>query len=60
MSGRSKSALLLGATGLIGGHCLKLLLENSAYGQVTVLARRPAVIKHDRLDWQVIDFERLE
>ncbi|MCH7575870.1 MAG: oxidoreductase [Candidatus Marinimicrobia bacterium] len=60
MSERSKSALLLGATGLVGGHCLKQLLDNTAYGRVTVLARRPTVIENDRLDWQVIDFERLE
>lgn len=52
--------MLVGATGLVGGHCLKQLLDNSAYGKVTVLARRAAVIEHDRLDWQVINFERLE
>ena len=55
-----KSALLLGATGLVGGHCLQLLLSHTAYHRVTVLARRPAEMVHDRLHWHVVDFEGLE
>ena len=34
-----RTALLAGATGLVGGHCLELLLQDDAWEQVTVLAR---------------------
>jgi len=35
-----RSILLLGATGLVGGHCLRLLATNPAFGRVVVLTRR--------------------
>ena len=34
------SVTLLGATGLVGGHCLDLLLRSPEYVSVRVLARR--------------------
>jgi uncharacterized protein YbjT (DUF2867 family) len=33
--------VLLGATGMVGGHLLRLLLDDPGYGAVTVLTRRP-------------------
>ncbi|MGH8479421.1 MAG: hypothetical protein ACREXK_07590 [Gammaproteobacteria bacterium] len=35
-----RTALLAGATGLVGGHCLALLLDDDDYGQAAVLGRR--------------------
>ncbi|HUF10103.1 MAG TPA: NAD(P)H-binding protein [Rhodothermales bacterium] len=35
------TALLLGATGLVGRECLDILLADDAYGSVHVLTRRP-------------------
>ena len=35
-----RTALLAGATGLVGGHCLELLLQDDAWEQVAVLGRR--------------------
>src|SRR5437879_4780902 len=35
-----RTALLAGATGLVGGHLLRLLLADDAYQKVTILARR--------------------
>lgn len=55
----SRSALVLGATGLVGGHCLDLLLEDPAYTQVTVLARRALPREHPKLRQEVVDFDRL-
>jgi uncharacterized protein YbjT (DUF2867 family) len=37
----SSSVLLLGATGLVGGECLKLLAANTACQRVVVLSRKP-------------------
>ena len=58
----SRSALLLGATGLVGGHCLDLLLADDRYSRVTTLTRRPLPRAEDpgaRLDARVVDFELL-
>jgi uncharacterized protein YbjT (DUF2867 family) len=58
----SRTALLLGATGLVGGQCLDQLVTDSRYSRVTALTRRPLSRVNDsggRLDVQVIDFERL-
>jgi uncharacterized protein YbjT (DUF2867 family) len=37
----SKSILVLGATGLVGSHCLRLLATDPAFDRVVVLTRRP-------------------
>lgn len=56
-----RTALLCGATGLVGSHCLNLLLADSFYKQVTVLTRRPlgAVVSNPKLDQRIVDFEQL-
>ncbi|HEX6368744.1 MAG TPA: NAD(P)H-binding protein [Longimicrobium sp.] len=54
------SALLLGATGLVGGHVLDLLLDDPAYGRVVVLGRRSIDRTHPRLQQHVVDLGRLD
>ncbi len=56
----AKSALLLGASGLVGGHCLQLLLEDEAYAKVAVWVRKPLALRHPQLEQLVVDFARLE
>ncbi|RPI06109.1 MAG: oxidoreductase [Ignavibacteriae bacterium] len=56
----SKSALLIGASGLVGGHCLLQLLEEPSYTQVIVLVRRPLPVIHEKLVQQISDFDELE
>ena len=53
------TALLLGATGLVGGHVLDLLLADPAYRRVTVLGRRPVARMDSKLDQRTADFDRL-
>lgn len=55
-----KSALLLGATGLVGSHVLTLLLAGDAYGRVVALGRRSLDRTHPRLAHHVVDFDRTE
>ncbi|MEV0645939.1 oxidoreductase [Phytomonospora sp. NPDC050363] len=57
MTGRT--ALLVGATGLVGGHCLGRLLTEPVYSKVTVLARRDSGHRDERLDERVVDFGAL-
>lgn len=54
-----REALLLGASGLVGGHCLEQLLADGAYGRVVSLGRRTLPCEHPRLEQRVVDFERL-
>lgn len=59
-SRNSRTALLAGATGLVGGHLLDLLLEESTHDHVISLVRRPTGRSHGKLDERQIDFNRLE
>jgi len=54
-----RTAVLLGATGLVGGHCLELLLADDAWTRVTVIARRPSGRTHPKLRERVAAFDRL-
>ncbi len=55
-----KTALLFGASGLIGGHCLRQLLAHEAYGEVRVFARRADFAAHPKLKVYQFDFEAME
>ena len=52
-----KTVVLLGATGLIGGHLLQLMLNDSSIDKVRILSRRPLDVKHPKIDLRLIDFE---
>ncbi len=54
-----RTALLMGASGLVGGHCLEYLLAASCYTQVNVLVRKSLGIDHPKLIEHIIDFEKL-
>ena len=57
---RGRSALLLGATGLVGSHCLDLLLASDAYAAVRVITRSPLDRKHRRLEEVRLDLEEMD
>lgn len=54
-----RTALLVGATGLIGARCLEHLLVEPRYQRVVVLARRRLERADPRLEARVVDFDRL-
>lgn len=54
-----KTALIAGASGLVGSQCLARLLAEPAYERVIALVRRPLPQNDPRLDQRVIDFDRL-
>lgn len=53
------SVLLLGATGLVGAECLRLLLADPWFPRVTTLTRRPLATDDPKLERIVLDFETL-
>ncbi|HEX7528653.1 MAG TPA: oxidoreductase [Thermoanaerobaculia bacterium] len=57
MSGRA--AIVAGASGLVGGHCLRRLLASGLHEQVIAFVRGPLNVTHKRLQQRTVDFERL-
>ena len=56
----SKSAIILGATGLTGSYILEELLNNDVYDKVISFSRNPLAIKHDKLKSIECDLLNLE
>lgn len=54
-----KTALLFGATGLVGGYCLRELLDSPLYSTVKVFNRRKMEINHPKFEEYLIDFDAL-
>ena len=62
MSGRGLTALLAGASGLVGGECLRRLLDERAYATVVLVTRRDlgSLASHRKVRQVVCEFARLE
>lgn len=56
----TKTALLFGATGLVGNELLHQLLNERAYAKVIAPTRRPHHLKDAKLENPVVKFEELE
>ncbi len=56
----NKTALVFGATGLIGNHLVNFLLFHPAYEKVVVFLREKMDLEHPKLSQQVIDFDKPE
>lgn len=56
----AKSALLIGATGLVGGFVLQQILQDDYYDKVIVLTRKPLNNQHPKLKEVVVDFNKLD
>jgi uncharacterized protein YbjT (DUF2867 family) len=55
-----KTALIAGASGLIGSHLLPLLLASDRYAKVIAVGRRLVPVVHPKLEQRVLDFDHLE
>ena len=56
----AKTALVVGASGLVGSHCLDELLQHPAYARIEIWGRRALPREHPLLAQKQVDFERLE
>ncbi len=54
----SKSAVLIGATGLVGSSLLTLLLADANYSKITALVRKQQQWNHPKLTTAVVDFNK--
>ncbi len=55
-----KTAIIFGASGLVGGYCLRLLLERETYHEVRSFGRRKLPVNHEKLTQYLIDFEAMD
>lgn len=56
----SRTAMLFGATGLVGSEVLRTLLASKIYAQVIAVTRRPVEVTDVKLRNLVIDFQSLQ
>jgi uncharacterized protein YbjT (DUF2867 family) len=54
------TAIVAGATGLIGGQLLPYLLNNSEFNRVIILVRRTTGFRHAKLTELLVDFDHLD
>jgi len=60
LSRSKKTALVFGATGLVGRSLVEQLLQSPYYAEVRTLGRRRLDRTHPKLQQEIIDFEQLE
>ena len=56
----NKTALVIGATGLVGEETLKQLLQSQQYSKVIALTRKPLGFTDAKLENPVVDFDKAE
>lgn len=56
----SRTALVAGATGLVGSHVLALLLADAHWSHVVTVGRRRAAQQHGKLEQRVLDLGAIE
>jgi uncharacterized protein YbjT (DUF2867 family) len=54
------TALIAGATGLVGNHVLQLLLGDLYFGSVIAVTRKPVGVHNSKLSNPVVDFDNLD
>jgi len=52
-----KTAIVIGATGLVGGQLLLQLLKDKRFEKVVVFARKSTRITHEKLEEHIVDFD---
>lgn len=57
---QQRTALIVGATGLVGKQLTEQLCNNDAYSRVTAIVRRPLEYSHPKLHQEIVDFNNME
>lgn len=51
------TAVVLGATGLVGEQLVQQLLNDRAFSKVRILVRRPIKLLHPKLEVEILNFD---
>ena len=54
-----KTALIAGASGLVGNYLLRMLLQSDHYAKVISIGRKTLSVIHPKLEQRIIDFDKL-
>ena len=54
------TALIIGATGLVGSHLLNILLNDTMFEKIKVFTRKPTGKKDNKLEEFIIDFDKMQ
>lgn len=52
-----KTALVIGATGLVGAELVHMLLRQEVFGKVRIFVRRSTGLQHPKLEEYIVDFD---
>ncbi len=55
-----KTAIVIGATGLVGSFITLKLLDDKRYEKVKVFVRNPLEIRHQKLEEYLVDFDKVD
>lgn len=55
-----KTAIVIGATGLVGKQLVKQLISDDAFSKIKLFTRRSAGFSNKRIEEHIIDFDNLE
>ncbi|AKD02225.1 oxidoreductase [Pontibacter korlensis] len=55
-----RTALIAGASGLVGGHLISLLLKSERYSQIISVGRHELPLIHPKLDQQIVNFDKIK
>ncbi len=55
-----KTAIVIGATGLIGNFVTRFLLEDHRYSKVKIFVRRSSGIVNSKLEEHIVDFDNID
>lgn len=56
---KKQSAIVIGGTGLVGNHLIRLLLQDKRFDQVRVFGRRSIGLSHPKLQEYLVDFDQI-
>ena len=55
-----KTAIVIGATGLVGSELVKLLIDDDSYKRIRIFTRRSIGIKNPKIEEHIVDFENID
>jgi len=55
----NKTAIVLGATGLIGKHLVNILIADDTFSIIKIIVRRPAGFNSNKVEEHIINFEEI-